>query len=174
MTDGAVAGPVTARLDLLPLREADAPEMARVLADPALYLHTGGAPQPEDALRARYRRLVAGSPDPAVRWCNWLLRLRAEDRLTGYVQATIAAGQAELAWVVGTPWQGRGPASEAVTALAAALPDAPYGVTVLLAHIHPGHHASAAVATAAGLRPTAARRDGEVRWERRLAPRGGR
>ncbi|MEV0369245.1 GNAT family N-acetyltransferase [Streptomyces sp. NPDC050636] len=155
------------RLDLLPLREEHAPEMARVLADPALYIFTGGGPDSEDGLRARYRRLLAGSPDPAVTWCNWALRLRAENRLTGYVQATIAAGEAEIAWVVGTPWQRRGLAAEAVTELVGHLLADPSPVAAVLAHIHPEHRASAAVATAAGLRATEARQDGEVRWERR-------
>ena len=41
------------------------------------------------------------------------LRQRAEDCLTGTVQATVSDGTAEIAWVVGTPWQGRGIAKEA-------------------------------------------------------------
>ncbi|MCX5211554.1 GNAT family N-acetyltransferase [Kitasatospora sp. NBC_00240] len=160
----------TDRLDLLPLEPADAEEMAVVLADPALHAFTGGEPDGPDALRARYRRLGAGSPDPDVSWCNWILRLRVDGRAVGYVQATgtLTAQSAEIAWVVGTPWQGRGLAGEAARALLAWLRT--QGVRTVVAHIHPGHEASAAVARAAGLTPTAERQDGEVRWRAELSP----
>jgi RimJ/RimL family protein N-acetyltransferase len=166
-----VAEPIaTARLDLLPLRAEHAGEMAAVLADPALHEFTGGAPASPEALRARYERLIAGSPDPAVSWCNWVIRLRDRGCLTGTVQATISADGgpvAEVAWVVGTPWQGRGIATEAARALVAWLGQ--YSVPTVIAHIHPGHRASAAVAAAAGLSPTGHRQDGEIRWQLTLA-----
>ncbi|WUA85321.1 GNAT family N-acetyltransferase [Streptomyces sp. NBC_00207] len=170
MRPGALA---TRRLDLLPLLPAHADEMSLVLADPALHAFTGGAPLARDELRTRYERLTAGSPDPATVWANWVLRLRGQGRLVGTVQATIspAHGAAELAWVVGTPWQGHGFASEAARAVAAWL--APLPVGLLVAHIHPEHAASAAVAAGCGLRPTGRRRDGEVRWESG-GGRGGR
>ncbi|MEV6181268.1 GNAT family N-acetyltransferase [Streptomyces sp. NPDC052015] len=163
----------TARLDLLPLRVDHAEEMAVVLSDPALHTFIGGSPLDAAALRARYERLVAGSPDPAVSWCNWVLRLREESAplggkefapLTGTVQATVTdrGAAAEIAWVVGTPWQGRGLASEAARGLAGWLRE--HGVRTVLAHIHPDHTASAAVATAAGLAPTGEEQDGEQRW----------
>ncbi|TDC73350.1 GNAT family N-acetyltransferase [Streptomyces hainanensis] len=157
----------TGRLSLLPLAVAHAEEMAGVLSDPALHDFTGGAPHAPEALRARYERLVAGSPDPAVTWWNWVIRLREADRLTGTVQTTLtAAGRghvAEVAWVVGTPWQGRGIATEAARGLVAWLGER--GVREIRAHIHPDHHASAAVAAAAGLAPTDRWQDGEIRWE---------
>ncbi|WP_406200818.1 GNAT family N-acetyltransferase [Kitasatospora sp. NBC_01560] len=152
----------TDRLDLVPLGPGHADEMAAVLADPALHAFTGGAPDTADALRARYARLAAGSPDPAVAWGNWALRLRADGRLAGYVQATVGPDTAELAWVVGTPWQGRGLAAEAARAVLGHLRAA--GTTTVLAHIHPDHPASAAVARSLGLAPTDERQDGEVRW----------
>ncbi|MFF3620649.1 GNAT family N-acetyltransferase [Streptomyces sp. NPDC002467] len=153
------------RLDLVPLRPSHAEEMAGVLSDPALHSFIGGEPLAPDALRARYERLAAGSPDPGVVWCNWVLRHRAGRELVGTVQATVepALGRAELAWVVGTPWQGRGLAAEAARALAGRLRELPVGR--LVAHVHPDHAASAAVAAACGLRPTPHRQDGEVRWE---------
>lgn len=158
----------TARLDLLPLRVEHAEEMAVVLSDPALHTYIGGAPLSPADLRARYERLVAGSPDPAVSWCNWVLRLRAESRLVGTVQATISAGHpiddhgAEIAWTVGAPWQGRGFASEAAKGLVDWL--GRRSVRTVVAHIHPAHAASAAVAAAAGLAPTDEEQDGETRW----------
>ncbi|MEV6750985.1 GNAT family N-acetyltransferase [Streptomyces sp. NPDC051214] len=163
----------TARLDLVPLRVEHADEMAVALSDPALHTFIGGSPDDAQALRARYRRMTAGSPDPAVSWCNWVLRLRDEKCLAGTVQATVVpAGSdgelvAEIAWVVGTPWQGRGIAVEAARALVAWLAGNP-AVRGIIAHVHPDHRASAAVAGAAGLTPTDAWQDGEVKWQRTL------
>ncbi|MFF2124839.1 GNAT family N-acetyltransferase [Streptomyces olivochromogenes] len=154
----------TARLDLLPLRVEHAGDMAEVLSDPALHTFIGGAPATPEALRSRYERLVAGSPDPAVVWCNWVLRLREEGCLVGTVQATVTGEVAEIAWVVGTPWQGRGFAGEAARGLVGRLGEEP-GVRTVVAHVHPDHRASAAVAAAAGLGPTDRYQDGEVRWE---------
>ncbi|MFJ9561521.1 GNAT family N-acetyltransferase [Streptomyces fuscichromogenes] len=161
----------TGRLDLLPLRVEHAEEMAAVLSDPALHTFTGGTPDTAGTLRSRYRRLAAGSGDPAVSWLNWVIRLRAESCLTGYVQATVRGTVAEVAWVVGTPWQGRGIATEAARALADWLTR--QSVPSVIAHIHPDHHASAAVATAAGLAPTGERHEGEIRWHRRTAAETG-
>ncbi|MEI5102498.1 GNAT family N-acetyltransferase [Streptomyces sp. PmtG] len=162
----------TERLTLEPLRPAHAEEMAAVLSDPALHAFIGGAPDDPAALRARYARMLAGAPDPAVSWCNWVVRVRADGRAAGTVQATVTPGggpgelTAEVAWVVGTAWQGRGIASEAARALVAWLFGHP-AVASVVAYVHPDHAASAAVARAAGLAATAERRDGESH----LAPR---
>ena len=177
----------TARLLLVPIGPGHADELAGVLSDPALYTFTGGIPLSRQALRDRYERLAAGSPDPHVTWGNWSIKVRSAGRLAGYVQATITAGQAgetgetgeaggdpepgpvaEVAWVVGTAWQGQGLATEAARALADWL--GRHGVTTVIAHIHPDHHASAAVAAAAGLSPTSDWHDGERRWRRVMAP----
>ncbi|WP_377271744.1 GNAT family N-acetyltransferase [Peterkaempfera sp. SMS 1(5)a] len=156
----------TARLTLLPLEVEHAEEMAAVLSDPLLHTFTGGSPAAPQELRARWARLVAGSPDPAVSWCNWVVRLKEQSCLTGWVQATVTrAGdrrEAEIAWVVGTPWQRSGIATEAARGLVAWL--GRQSVHTVVAHIHPDHRASAAVAAAAGLAPTGDLQDGEVRW----------
>lgn len=160
----------TRRLDLLPLLVEHAEEMATVLSDPALHTFTGGTPDTRQALRSRYHRLTAGSPDPTVSWLNWVIRLRDEACLTGTVQATISSSGhgliAELAWVVGTAWQGRGIATEAAQGLVDWLSQRP--VQTVIAHIHPEHQASAAVAVAAGLTPTNEWREGEIRWRRSI------
>jgi RimJ/RimL family protein N-acetyltransferase len=161
----------TSRLILLPLRPEHAAEMAATLGDPALHAFIGGAPLGPRDLRARYERLAAGSPDPTVSWCNWVIRVRDPDGLAGTVQATISGAPAltaEVAWVVGTPWQGQGIATEAARALVAWLGQR--SVRTVIAHIHPGHAASAAVAAAAGLSPTNHWQDGERRWELVLPP----
>lgn len=157
----------TDRLSLVPLAVEHADEMAEVLCDPALHVFIGGAPYSAQALRSRYERLVAGSPDPSQMWWNWVIRLREENCLAGTVQATLTAAErgraAEVAWVVGTAWQRRGIAAEAARGLVAWLQE--QDVQAICAHIHPDHHASAAVAAAAGLAPTGHWHEGEIRWE---------
>jgi RimJ/RimL family protein N-acetyltransferase len=53
---------------------------------------------------------------------------------------------------------------EAARALVGRLGEEPR-VRTVVAHVHPDHRASAAVAAAAGLTPTGTFHDGEVRWE---------
>ncbi|ETK30914.1 GNAT family N-acetyltransferase [Microbispora sp. ATCC PTA-5024] len=158
-----------ARLTLTPLTVEDADDMVDVLAGEDLYGFIGGGPPDLDGLRARYARLAAGrSPDGRQAWLNWIVRRRRDGRPVGTVQATVtgAGRRAEVAWVVGTAWQGRGYASEAAVALAEWLRGR--GVDLLQAHIHPDHQASMKVAAGIGLRPTDQMEDGERlwRWER--------
>ncbi|MEU9484874.1 GNAT family N-acetyltransferase [Streptomyces decoyicus] len=157
------------RLVLLPLLVEHAEELAAALSDPDLHTFIGGAPATPEALRTRHERLVAGSPDPAVTWCNWVIQLRDQGCLVGTVQATVTAEgdgkAAEIAWVVGTQWQRRGIATEAAQGLVAWLRT--QQVRTLVAHINPDHTASAAVAAAAGLTPTSQEQEGEARWELR-------
>ncbi|MFJ6687091.1 GNAT family N-acetyltransferase [Streptomyces werraensis] len=157
----------TDRLTVLPFQAEHAGEMATVLSDPSLHTFIGGAPDTAQALRARYERWAAGSPDPTESWCNWVIQLRDAACLVGTLQATITADDrgatAEIAWVVGTPWQRRGIAIEAAQGLVAWLRKHP--VHTVTAHIHPDHKPSAAVATAAGLMPTDQWHDGEIRWQ---------
>jgi len=156
----------------VPLRAEHATEMAVVLADPDLYTFTGGSPPTRQELRVRYERWIAGPPDPAVSWCNWVIQLHSPPCLAGTVQATISTSgdqpAAEVAWIVGRPWQGRGIATEAARALIAWLQR--QSIHTVIAHIDPRHQASAAVAAAAGLTPTDHRQDGEIRWRLTMTP----
>ncbi|MGQ4483841.1 GNAT family N-acetyltransferase [Streptomyces sp. SAS_276] len=119
---------------------------------------------PPDHLDQRHR---GTPPDPAVAWCTWVLRLRADDRLVGTVQAAVteAGSVAEIARVIGAPWQGQGLATEAAKGPVSWLTRTP-AVRKVVAHIHPAHRASAAVAAAASLTPAGEWHDGEVRWRR--------
>jgi RimJ/RimL family protein N-acetyltransferase len=246
LVDVLGAAPIgTERLLLTPLRVQDADEMARVLDDERLHEFTGGSPESPAALRARYERLLAGSPDPAVTWLNWIVRERAGGHAVGTVQATVAVPRrshpeagpaiapadaaaeprvaepgtpapgtpapamtetgvpapaiiqpgapapattqpgapalgltepgkpaatggvghdltAEVAWVIGMGWQGRGYAAEAAAGLVGWLLG--HGATVITACIHPDHHRSAGVAARVGLRPTEDMADGERVW----------
>ena len=70
--------------------------------------------------------------------------------------------------MVGTPWQGQGIATEAAQALIAWLGQ--QSVRTVIAHIHPRHRASAAVAAAVGLTPTGQLHDGEMTWRLTMTP----
>ena len=152
---------------LEPLRVEHAREMVDVLADAALFTFTGGSPPTREELDRRYARQVAGPDDPAQEWHNWVVRLGADGPAVGYVQATLGPedGVAELAWVVGTPWQGRGIARCAAALVLEHLLGSGE-VTRVVAHVHPEHVASQRVAASLGLEPTPLLVDGEVEWSR--------
>ncbi len=157
----------TARLELEPLTQAHAGELAPILDDPTLHEFIGGSPLSEPALLDRYARLqTRRSPDGGLVWANWALRARDTGTAVGTLQATLPAsgpdtGSAEVAWVVARAAQGLGYASEAAASLVGRLREAGWAV---VAHIHPDHTASQRVARAAGLAPTDDLVDGEVRW----------
>ena len=159
------------RLVLTALAVDDADEMVAVLGDAALYEFIGGGPLSLAALRDRYRHFLAGPEIPGEIWLNWVVRTECDRAAVGTVQATVSSVRgrraAELAWVTGVRWQGRGFATEAVRALAEWLHA--HGVDDLSAHISPRHHASAAVARRAGLQPTGEAHDGEVLWRTPVA-----
>lgn len=162
-------------MTLEPLRVDHADEMVGVLADESIYAFTGGAPPSRETLRARYEAQCRGqSPDGSEAWLNWVIRLTDTARAAGYVQATVTDDDdgrcvAEIAWVVGTSFQGRHVASTATRAMCAFLGGR--GVEQLHAHVHPDHPASQGVARAAGMHPTDVVVDGEVRWVAAVASR---
>lgn len=150
------------RLTLTPLKTADASEMVAVLADRDLYTFTGGEPPTLQQLQERYRHQAAGSGRDDETWHNWVVRL--DGRAIGHVQATLVGEVADLAWVVGSPWQRMGHGTEASRAMRDWLRES--GVTRFSAHIHPDHAASEAVAARLGLQPTGrVDDDGEMIWE---------
>jgi RimJ/RimL family protein N-acetyltransferase len=174
----------TDRLRLEPLRVDHADEMVAVLADPALYTFTGGEPPTLDGLRERYGLQARGqSPDGTEVWHNWIVRVAGDDgapgvepggSAIGFVQATVTDGgrAADVAWVVGVPWQGLGYATEAAIAMVDWL--VVHGVRTVTAHVHPDHEASAGVARRLGFAPTERIEDGEVVWRRVVTGKAAR
>lgn len=154
---------ITDRLVLTPLRLSDAREMQAVLAPPELYRFTGGSPPPLERLTERCRHQIAGPDDPDVSWHTWIVRSRTTGSAVGYVQATVTGDTADIAWLVGVPWQRQGIAVEAASAMCAWL--ATRGVHGLTAHIHPDHVGSAKVAARLGLLATSSTdAEGEQIW----------
>jgi RimJ/RimL family protein N-acetyltransferase len=155
------------RLILEPLRVDHAQEMVGVLDDQALHEFTGGKPATIDELRRLYERQTIGSSsDRTETWLNWVLRRRDNGAAAGFVQATVTAAddgpQAEVAWVIGTAHQHLGFAREAAQLMVGRLRE--QGVTVIVAHVHPDHLASGAVAASIGLTRTGELFEGEIRW----------
>jgi RimJ/RimL family protein N-acetyltransferase len=158
---------VAGDLRLDPLAATDAHELAPLLDDRRLHEFIGGEPLSEAELEARYRRLVQGAPPgTGAAWLNWTIRRGADGAAVGTAQATVTGGEAALAWVVASAWQGRGYATEAARALVAWARRNGLEPT---ANVHPQHAASERVASDAGLRPTDERAAGERVW--RLPPR---
>lgn len=152
-------------LALRALTVDDAQVMTHVLGDPSLYAFTGGGPPTREELARRYAvQTRGGAADGSERWVNAVVVLGPLRRPIGYVQATVplAGGPAQVAWVVGRPWQGRGYAARAAGMLLDDL--AADGVTTVTALIHPDHVASRRVAARVGMRPTDVVVDGETLW----------
>ncbi len=97
-----------------------------------------------------------------------------DDPAIGVVQATVtdAGRAADVAWILGVAWQGRGYATEAAIAMVDWL--VTHGARTVTAHIHPDHEASAGVARRLGLAPTERIEDGEVVWRRVVTGRAAR
>ena len=140
--------------------------MVALLADRALYAFYDDEASPSlEELRARYERQSTGlSADGTEVWHNWILRVRASGKPAGFVQATVVDRVVDLAWVVGTAYQGQGLATEAANAVRDSF--APLGSAVALrAHIAAGNVASETVAARIGLALTdEVDGDGERLW----------
>ena len=113
-------------------------------------------------------RCAGRSPDGSEGWLNWIVVDAISGQPAGYLQVTIRPDdghdEAELAWVIGTGWQGRGFATEAAGRSPTGSPQ--QGITTLIAHIRPGHRPSERVAESVGLQPSSIVVDGEIRWMR--------
>jgi len=156
----------SARLRLEPVTIGHADAMVDVLADPDLYTFIGGEPPTVEELRKRYAFWQTPlSPDGSEGWLNWIVVRAAGSTAVGTVQATIADDSgpvADIAWVIGAPYQRQGYATEASATMAGWL--AEHGVERLRANVAPGHLASEGVAARLGMRLTPVVVDGERRW----------
>jgi ribosomal-protein-alanine N-acetyltransferase len=122
---------------LHPLRVTHADILFPVLNDPELWQFTESTP-PEsvEELRRRYLRLESRmSPDREQHWLNWAIEERTTSRIGGIVQATVQSSRAaaDIAYVVGRAFWGKGLASSSVRAMLAFLGSA--GVTTFRATV---------------------------------------
>jgi RimJ/RimL family protein N-acetyltransferase len=151
----------TERLELRPLVADDAEDLSELLDEAVMREWLVSADVA--ALRARFARWESRrSPGGDAAWLNWVVRRRGDDgAAVGWVQATVAGGSAEIAYAMVASARGRGYGAESVRGVVDWL-----DVASVEAHIAPPNEASAAVARAAGLRPTSELHDGEVVWRR--------
>jgi len=154
------------RLTLVPVDKSHAVAMFPVLTDTALYSFTGGKPprsvvDVERWFSALETRL---SPDGSERWLTWIVQLIETSTPIGYVQATVKDHQADIAWLIGVNWQGRGYGGEAVAALMSWLDD--NQIDNVTAHIHPDHKTSQRIAQGVNLQPSGVFHEGEEIWSR--------
>ncbi len=150
--------------------ERDGHALFALLTDPEIHVFTGGRPPASaDDVRERIRRRESRrSPAGDELWLNWTLRLRQTQSVVGYLQAGVTQGKADLAWVVGVPFQRRGYASEASRRVLRWLRD-DLGVHEVRANIHLDHVASHRVARTIGLCKSGERTDeGEEIWRASL------
>lgn len=167
---------VTPRLVLEPQVAAHADAMFAVLCDPAIYEFENAPPASLAWLRERYAKLESRtSPDGAEQWLNWVLRT-ADGAVIGYVQATVHAADADIAYELGSAWWRRGLAHEAVAAMQEELAGA-YGVRRFAAVAKRANTRSHALLERLGFaRATPARHaarevpDDEVLYERAAVP----
>lgn len=147
-----------------PLSREHAAEMVQVLKDPSLNEHIGGQPPSVEYLTTRYDTLSSRrSPGGDELWLNWIIRLNAEGRAVGYVQATVRESSAALAWVVGVPCQRAGIATEATSAMIGLLREK-LALTTFSASIASSNQASQRVAAKLGMRRSGMMDDGEDLW----------
>lgn len=107
----------TERLVLEPQVAAHADAMYAVLSDPAIYEFENAPPASLAWLRERYARLESRrSADGREHWLNWVMCLR-DGTAIGYVQATVCARKADIAYEMASAHWGRGLAHEGVTAM---------------------------------------------------------
>lgn len=118
---------------LEPQREAHAEALFEVLSDPAIYAFENEPPASVEWLRERFRRLESReSADGTERWLNWVV-FAIPATPVGYVQATVyPTGHADIAYVLGSRFWGRGLATAAVELMVAEL-QARYGVKTMAA-----------------------------------------
>jgi RimJ/RimL family protein N-acetyltransferase len=138
-----MTGFATDRLEIEPLAVEHAVQLHAAFDHPEVerFLH-GTHVTTLDAMRARIVHLIAGPPPDRTgeRWWNFAVWLRAERSIIGQLEATIYGDWAEIAYVFGPRWWGRGLASEATRWLVGHLTE--HGIAELWAAVHPANLAS--------------------------------
>lgn len=156
----------SSRLNLTPMVQADAPDLFALLKEPALHeFSTTPPPASSHEVQERIRLWESRrSPTGDELWLNWTVRLKRSGLAVGYIQATVTEEAAELAWVIGAPFQRQGYATEASRCAMTWLLGY-FSVAELRASIHPDHIASQRVAARVGLQPSGQlTHEGEAFW----------
>ena len=108
----------TTRLSYAPLAAEDAAVLFPLLADPAVYRYIDAHPPASiGELAARFDRVRAGPPSDRTgeSWWNYTVRLLESGLAVGRLEATIVGDRAEVAYLFGQMYWGKGYATEALT-----------------------------------------------------------
>jgi RimJ/RimL family protein N-acetyltransferase len=134
----------TERLDISRMSLEDAEGLHDALAGPEVGRYLGG-PDVGDLgdVRRRIAHVLAGPDDRDQTWVNLTLR-EVDGTVVGRLEATVNPGWAEVAWVLGASWWGRGYGTEAATWLSAYLEDV-LDIRELWGTVHPDNAASIAL-----------------------------
>ena len=144
----------TAGLILEPQTRAHAEEMFVVLSDPAIYEYENRPPQSLEWLRERFTKLESRrSTDGTEQWLNWVIRLPSSE-LAGYVQATVHADRAAIAYELSSGYWRRGLAQQAVQAMLTEL-GSHYHVSRVTAVLKPDNKRSRRLLERLGFEPAA-------------------
>jgi len=117
------------------------PEVGRFLGGPDLV-------DLDDAQR-RIAHVLAGPTSPGVAWVNLTVR-DLDGVIAGRLEATVHEDWAEVAWLLGVRWWGRGLGTEAAEWLLDHVRDE-WGVQEFWATAHPGNAASIAIMRRLGM-----------------------
>jgi [ribosomal protein S5]-alanine N-acetyltransferase len=129
----------TERLSLEGLTPIHAEVLFQGLQDEDLYEFIDDSPPANisDWTKRCERLALHKSPDGEEIWLNWAIRFLADDRIIGYVQATIARPHAaDIAYLLFHDARGRGLAREAVVAAISYLHDR-HAIREVFANVDP-------------------------------------
>lgn len=144
----------TPRLRVVPLNVDAGHDLFPLFNDEELYRYTTRVVPTEEQLdswieRWRERR----SPDGCEVWLNWVVRIMPAGDAIGHVQATVYDDHcAEISFLIGTDYQNRGFAREAVRAAIRAM-RAHLGIERVRGRVHPENVAAKLVALDLGMSP---------------------
>ncbi|PZD74344.1 hypothetical protein C1752_01405 [Acaryochloris thomasi RCC1774] len=119
-------------------------ELQPILCDPRVYVHVddGVAPSSNELLESFISREVGPYGDRShERWVDYVVRLRESRTAIGRVEATVIEHRAEVAYILGFPYWGKGYGSESLAWLQQFV-QKNYGVKEFWATVTPGNISS--------------------------------
>lgn len=140
------------RLLIEQLRAEHLPELATQLRQPLVYEHIGAIPSLPEFILDRERALAG--PGEAARneyWLNFLVRERASRQMLGRLEATLHDSIAEVAFLFGASYWGKGYAREALAWLHAEI-ERSHGISSFWATTVPGNSRCQALLRRSGYR----------------------
>jgi RimJ/RimL family protein N-acetyltransferase len=105
------------RLIFEPLRQSHANELAAVLLSDEVYAYISERPPTVDEYRKRVEHILKGPPasEPGLSFENYAVRLASAGSIIGTLEATIHDSLAEVAFLFGPQYWGKGYATEGLS-----------------------------------------------------------